>query len=92
MIPDKRLLSPLVAEYDAHIKNLKKQLAAHEEEEKHLGKQTQKLIEENHKLTRELKEQVVLVGCCLWHVVLNSSVVLKIFTLFSGSVAAGRIE
>ena len=57
-LTDKRLLCPLVSEYDAHVKNLKKQIAVHEEEEKHFGKQIQKLIEENQRLTRELKEQV----------------------------------
>lgn len=57
-LTDKRLLSPLVSEYDEQVKNLKKQISVHEEEEKHLGKQVNKLIEENQRLTRELKEQV----------------------------------
>ena len=57
-LTDKRTLWPLVSEYDAHVNGLKKQIAVHEEEEKHLGKQIQKLIEENQRLTGELKEQV----------------------------------
>ena len=59
-LTDKRLLSPLVSEYDAHVKSLKKQIAVHEEDEKHFAAQITKLIEENQRLTRELKEQVQL--------------------------------
>lgn len=59
-LTDKRLMTPLLTEYDAQIKNLTKQVKTHHDEQNRLGKQLDTLINENQRLTRDLKEQVQL--------------------------------
>ncbi|XP_064636176.1 sodium channel and clathrin linker 1-like isoform X2 [Lineus longissimus] len=55
---DKSLLSPLIAEYDGSLKEMNEQLDDYKKEQRDLRSQLDKILSENMRLTRELKECV----------------------------------